>query len=384
MSYGKFTKVYDCMLSLQGEWETEEGTVKVDATDILIVAKILQFSESGKKCYLTDNSFAALTGKKNRTAIQKRLKKLEDIGIIKRKNVYETVNGNVVSKRELSVEIITRDTTPIPDVSSEEQQPRPDNHKKEETAIRPSAVEDQEEHNAEPKTDEAKFFQFIREEYNLNTVPDKAKNKCKAIFNGTYEGLTDSITPADLMDLFEFVLYRQDQKEKLKENEDKKNISGVRRFLYELAAVLGHYDEWRENTDRAPNIVECTEEQKEKEAQEWYERNTQNLPPLKELLDYLKEEYALSMRGVIDAEDYILENGKAWPFIHTYKVKPDFFKGLFLYVFDTLGERNKLKEKTHEQGLNGYDAFCSEFDCVVKYATMYYNARMDNASRVHP
>jgi len=303
---------------------------------------------------------------------------------IKRKNVYETINGNVVSKRELSVEITTRDTTPTALCGSEEQQPKPDNHIEEETAIRPSVVEDQEGHNAEPKTDEAKFFQFIGEEYNLNTIPEKAKNKCKAIFNGTYEGLTDSINPADLMDLFEFVLYRQDQKEKLKAYEDKKNISGIGRFFYELTAVLGHYDEWRENSDRVPNIVECTEEQKEKEAQEWYERNTQNLPALKELLDYLKEEYALNMKEVVDARYYILDNRIAWGLVHTNKVKPDFFKGLFLYVFDTLGERNKLKEKTDEQGLNGYDAFCSEYDCVVKYAYMYYNARMDNARRVHP
>ena len=268
MSYGKFTKVYDCMLSLQGEWETEKGTFKVDATDILIVAKIFQFAESGKKCYLTDNSFAALTGKKNRTAIQKRLKKLEDIGIIKRKNVYETVNGNVVSKRELFVEIITRDATPIPDVSSEEQQPRPNNHKKEETAIRPSAVEDQEEHNAEPKTDEAKFFQFIGEEYNLNTVPDKAKSKCKAIFNGTYEGLSDSISPADLMDLFEFVLYRKDQKEKLKEYEAKKNISGIGRFFYELTAVLGHYNEWKEDKTKQKCKQQAQEQSYEEQSYE--------------------------------------------------------------------------------------------------------------------
>ena len=43
-----YTKVYDYMLSLQGEWVTEEGTVKVDATDVIIIAKNFLFTESGK------------------------------------------------------------------------------------------------------------------------------------------------------------------------------------------------------------------------------------------------------------------------------------------------------------------------------------------------
>lgn len=125
MDYGTFVKVYDCMLSLMGEWKTENGNYTVDATDIIIIAKILQFTERNNKCYMSDAAFANMVCIKNKTAIQKRMKKLEDIGIIKRLTSSENINGKTVSHRELSVLELTRDRLHIKPAKADQRIPVP-------------------------------------------------------------------------------------------------------------------------------------------------------------------------------------------------------------------------------------------------------------------
>jgi len=214
LSYGTFTKVYTCSLSLLGKWETPDGLFTVDATDLLIIGQIIQFTEKKKKCYLTDTTLAKNTGNIDKSAIQKRLRKLERLEIIQRQTFTGIINGKKISRRELSVLKLSRDNN---------QQGTPN------------------------LTGKEAVLQFLREEYQVSHIPDHIKDKLETVYSGEYllekyYANDRPVNPDELLALFRYVFYELRLKERIKTKEEKEGLMGLAQFDYDLTSVFNHYN----------------------------------------------------------------------------------------------------------------------------------------------
>lgn len=89
------------------------------------------------------------------------------------------------------------------------------------------------------------FVDYIKDIYNLTTIPKYTYIKLAEINNGTYKDLSEGISYEDLLYIFK---RKQKYFDKvfLKNNSNGKEMKGVSRLNYDLAIAINLYDEYKD------------------------------------------------------------------------------------------------------------------------------------------
>ena len=108
------------------------------------------------------------------------------------------------------------------------------------------------------------FLQYIREEYDISNFSKMFYIKVAEINNGTYKGMNEGISYEDLLFMFK---RKQQYLNKINERNKSigKSIKGISRVNYDLAVIIGMYDEYKE-WKRKKSILQSNEEVKKEES----------------------------------------------------------------------------------------------------------------------
>lgn len=89
------------------------------------------------------------------------------------------------------------------------------------------------------------FINYIKETYDITTIPKHFYIKLSSINNGTYQGMSEGITYEDLLYIFQRK-QRYFDTVCLRNTSKGKEIKGIGRVNYDLAIAINLYDEYKE------------------------------------------------------------------------------------------------------------------------------------------
>lgn len=96
--------------------------------------------------------------------------------------------------------------------------------------------------------EQEEIFKFIREEYNLTIIPTIVWQKLRAIYTGTFKGMTTGIPPYDLLDMWKRKINMLNGIAKTNETKGVK-MQPEQRLNYDLSILVNKYDSylrWKE------------------------------------------------------------------------------------------------------------------------------------------
>lgn len=102
------------------------------------------------------------------------------------------------------------------------------------------------------------IYNFILANYNITVLPTKIFTKLDGFFTGTYKGMSISMNPEDLYDMWTRKIQYLN-KVNAKNKQKGKSISGADRVNYDLSVLLNMYDsylDWKEKNKRQEQEVE--------------------------------------------------------------------------------------------------------------------------------
>lgn len=106
------------------------------------------------------------------------------------------------------------------------------------------------------------LYDFLFQMYGISYFPNYFYIKMNSVFKGTYKNLNRPVSPEDLLDMW---VQKENYLNKVAEQNRKKGneITGVNRVYYDLAILLGKYDDylsWKHNQELA--VAEINEMKK--------------------------------------------------------------------------------------------------------------------------
>lgn len=138
------------------------------------------------------------------------------------------------------------------------------------------------------------FLKYIRNEYDISSFSKMFYIKIAEINNGTYKDMSEGIAYEDLLFMFK---RKQQYLNKINERNKSigKSIKGIARVNYDLAVIIGMYDEYRE-WKRKKSILQSNEEVKKEESNNTIKIDYNSISPIKsndedDILDIIDDIY---------------------------------------------------------------------------------------------
>lgn len=138
------------------------------------------------------------------------------------------------------------------------------------------------------------FLKYIRNEYDISSFSKMFYIKIAEINNGTYKGMNEGITYEDLLFMFK---RKQQYLNKINERNKSigKSIKGIARVNYDLAVIIGMYDEYNE-WKRKKSILQSNEEVNKEESNNTIKIDYNSINPIKsndedDILDIIDDIY---------------------------------------------------------------------------------------------